>query len=215
MPSDSPPAGQHHHFDLAYYVTQFLLCAGALEYSMHSLATGDVVNLTYVSGSSPNLFICQFSDGFKQLEALMKEVATHVASLETHVPAESLSVGSPLLAKFSGDNEWYRGEVLSPKSPDGKITVSFVDYGNAEPVSVADTLPIPQRLTTLHKQATTCSLGSISGVTREEWSEEAFTKFEELVLASECLSATILECREGQVVVALKTDSGLDVIDIL
>lgn len=192
---------------------------------MRKLATGDMVNLAYVSGSSLNVFTCQFFDDFPQLEALMEEISTHVASLGTLVPAnlvpanlvpaKPLSVGAPLLAMFSQDEVWYRAEVLAPEDSEGKVRVSFVDYGNTQSVSVAsNTLPIPQRFTALHRQAATYCLGSTSGVTREKWSEEAFTKFDELAQASECLTATVLELREGKVVViALKSDAGVDLAE--
>lgn len=192
-----------------------LSTADPLEYCVWKLAAGDVVSLAYVSGSSPNLFTCQFYDDIPKLEALMEEIAAYAASFDTPVPVKSLNAGAPLLAKFSEDGVWYRAEVLTPEDSDGRVQVLFVDYGNTEPVSRADTLPIPQRFTKLHKQAATYCLGSASGGVREEWSDDAFTKFEELTVGSECLTATVLELREGQVVVTLKSGAGLDLAEYI
>ena len=180
---------------------------------MWKFAAGDVVNLTYLSGSSPNDFTCQFYDDIPQLKALMEEIAAYVASLDTLVPAKSRSVGVPLLAKFSEDKVWYRAEVLTPEDSEGKVQVLYVDYGNTEAVSSADTLPIPQHFAELRRQVATYCLGSTSGDVREEWPDEAFTKFEELALASDCLTATVLEHRGDQVVIALKNEAGLDLAE--
>lgn len=172
--------------------------------------TGSEVNLSYVSGLSPNTFTCQFFDDIPQLNALMEEIATYITSLEAPVPATPRNVGAPVLAKFSEDEVWYRAEVLTPVDSEEKVQVLFVDYGNAELVSVVDTLTIPRHFTALHKLAATYRLGSTSGTTHEEWPEEAFSKFEELAQASECLAATVMELKEDHVVVALKSAAGTD-----
>lgn len=166
---------------------------------------GSEVNLVYVSGS-PNAFTCQFFDDIPQLDELMKEIAAYIESQETIVPAKSLTVvGTPLLAKFSEDALWYRAEVCTPEDSDGMVQVLFVDYGNAELVSVANILPIPGQFTKLRRQAATYCLGSTSGTaTHEEWLHNASCKFEELALASECLAATVLASRKDCVVVSLK-----------
>lgn len=143
----------------------------------------------------------------------MEEIAAHVASSDTIVPAKPLTVGAPLLAKFPEDELWYRAEVLAPEDCEGKVQVLFVDYGNIEAVSVANTLPIPRHFTALHRQAATYSLGSTSGATPEKWSEEAFTKFDELARASKCLIGTVLKLAEGNVMITLKSEAGVDLAE--
>lgn len=139
----------------------------------------------------------------------MEEIAEYAAMPETIEPPTDVCPGDPIIAKFSEDGVWYRAQVLGCDSEEN-VEVLFVDYGNTECVPVADTLPIPQHFTTLRKQAATYRLSTESGFTREEWSGEAFEKFEQLAQNSECLAASVVSIEGDSVLVSLKCDTALD-----
>lgn len=163
-----------------------------------------------MSGSSPNAFICQFFDEIAQLDALMEEISQYVTSLETIEPPKDLRVGDPIITRFSADQLWYRAQILSCKDSSEGVEVVFVDYGNTEVVPVADTITIPVHFTALRKQANTYQLSTSSGITFEEWTDEAFAKFEELAQPCNCLVATVMDTKEEGVVVALQSVTCMD-----
>ena len=164
------------------------------------------MTLVYVSGSSPNSFICQIFDDSSLLETLMEGIAEYIASQDARSPKEAIMAGDILLAKCSEDNLWYRAEVLSCDASTDTARVLLVDYGSTDVIPCADTCAVPHQFTTLCRQANTFRLASSSG---EEWSGDTFAKFE--TLAKNCrLIATVLDQQEHCVLVSLKSENGLD-----
>ncbi len=53
-------------------------------------------------------------------------------------------------AQYTEDNKWYRAKVLRVKN--GKITVNYVDFGNAESLSPVRVRLIPEEYTRLTVQ---------------------------------------------------------------
>lgn len=95
--------------------------------------------------SVPFAFSVQIlDDKISQLETLMSDLAVHH---QNHGPAPASfqpKVGDWVSAKFSGDDQWYRGQVLRNK-PQQKIReIKFVDYGNIEDVSIANVKPLDE-----------------------------------------------------------------------
>ena len=168
---------------------------------------GDELNLVYLSGSSPNSFVCQLKDDGPELDVLMKGISDFLSSEVSPSPS-TFQVGAPLLAKFSEDQLWYRAEVLSHNDPDS-IEVLFVDYGNSETVSVSATRSMPSQFLTLRRQAVTFRLATNSGVAVDQWPDHAFDKLEELFDCSN-LVGTVVDPDGDGVAVALKSDTCQD-----
>lgn len=173
-------------------------------------SVGSTLNLIYTSGSSPNSFTCQYFDDVYELYSLMGEIKDHVISLEDAEPPGNLKRGDLVIAKYSVDNTWYRGEVYSDSPSGGCVDILFVDYGYIDSVSLDNIQSIPPELTKLRKQAVACCLGSAAGVMCDKWSEEAFVKFKGLAESCECLIATVVGHRTDHVVVSLKSDTCSD-----
>ena len=190
---------------LLHYVT------GISKYPELPLSPGSSVNLLYLSGSSPNSFVCQYFDDALKLEMLMGELGEHVDALESSDPPNVYRIGDPIIAKYSKDEAWYRGQVLSDDLTEGSIDILFVDYGNIEPVHVTDLRPILPAFTVLKKQAINCRLCTMSATTSDNWSDDAFVKFEELAVDCECMIGSVVAVEEGNVLVLLRCDSCLDV----
>ena len=60
------------------------------------------------------------------------------------------------VAKYSEDDSWYRGMIEATNGP--SCTVSFVDYGNSEDISVEDIYPANDSIADIPVQAFKCSL---------------------------------------------------------
>lgn len=72
-------------------------------------------------------------DDQKRLEAMMKQIAQ--LGLDAEQPF-SPSKDEAVLAKFSGDQQWYRAKVLSADAK-GSYKLVYADYGNTEAVESA------------------------------------------------------------------------------
>jgi staphylococcal nuclease domain-containing protein 1 len=70
--------------------------------------------------------------------------AFHVNKANAAPLAGPPKVGELVAAKFSADNEWYRGKVRSNDRDAKKAEVLFVDYGNSEKVSWSDLRALSQ-----------------------------------------------------------------------
>jgi staphylococcal nuclease domain-containing protein 1 len=80
-------------------------------------------------------------DKISQLETLMNDLAVHhqnSTSMASSTVTFQPKVGDWVSAKFSGDNQWYRGQVLRNKPAQKAREIKFVDYGNIEDVPVAN-----------------------------------------------------------------------------
>ena len=108
------------------------LAGGLLE-----VAIGEVEDVYFVSGNSPDKFWCQLVEEAEALEQLMTALDSHYKALEVSGGAQGPSMpGSVCCAKFSEDSRWYRARV--DKLYGGEAEVQFVDYGNSERVALSD-----------------------------------------------------------------------------
>lgn len=104
----------------------------------------------------PFYFWCQFTstEELNSISALAQEVGQSQGDLSSSM---SLDPGSPCLALFSDDNQWYRAQVMHRH--DNKLHVVFIDYGNEADVEVESVRPLPRALLQSPPRAFLCSLG--------------------------------------------------------
>ena len=100
-----------------------------LEYSLPSVSDKEIGTCTFVS--SPKCLKVQLQKYEDQVNALMEKLASDATTCS---PLTSAVVGSPCIAVYSEDEQWYRGEIVSLEG--NKATVKFVDYGNTEECSL-------------------------------------------------------------------------------
>lgn len=83
-------------------------------------------------------------DKISQLETLMSDLAIYHQN-STPAPASfSPRVGDWVSAKFSGDGQWYRGQILRNRPQQKVREIKFVDYGNIEDVAFANVKPLDE-----------------------------------------------------------------------
>ena len=81
-------------------------------------------------------------------------------------------VGDVVAAKFSVDNEWYRGKVRRVDREGKKVDITYLDYGNSETVPFSKLRPLSQPQFSTQKlrpQASDASLSFVQLPTNEEY----------------------------------------------
>ncbi|KAL4236389.1 Tudor domain [Mactra antiquata] len=160
----------------------------------------------YVSHvNSPGDFYVQLVSDEDELNVLMEKVAVYETS-GVSLSIDKVKVGQAVIAKYSEDDTWYRGEVVAIN--EGKAEIHYVDYGNTE-LSNGDILKAPtEDIIKAPAYALNCSLGNVKPC-NGEWSEESQIFFETLT------SEKVVHCEFiGANSVSLSID-GVDVLDAL
>ncbi|XP_019626480.1 PREDICTED: tudor domain-containing protein 1-like [Branchiostoma belcheri] len=88
-------------------------------------------------------------------------------------------VGELCCALWETDRMWYRAEVVQVVS-ESQLKVFFLDYGNTETVTTANTRPIPDSFTQCPALALHCKLAGVSPVNSDSWSQQATGVFKDL-----------------------------------
>jgi len=87
---------------------------------------------------SPSEFYVQLVDNCSVIEKLSRELRGSYGSTSrgnTALAASDCTPGKPCVAFYDADRSWYRGRIVSCTS--GRVSVFYVDYGNAEVVPIA------------------------------------------------------------------------------
>ncbi|XP_061700207.1 tudor domain-containing 6-like isoform X2 [Syngnathoides biaculeatus] len=126
----------------------------------------------------PSYFWCQFAHT-ENLNA----VFTHSQSIgkalqDTEIP-ESLNPGTPCLALFPTDSQWYRAQVV--RRNDSTVCVLFVDYGNESEVDMKDLRYLPCSLIEYPPQAFLCSLDGFDE-SKGSWDDQVYDNFYNLLV---------------------------------
>ncbi|KAF7657990.1 hypothetical protein LDENG_00019410 [Lucifuga dentata] len=154
-----------------------------------SASTTEEVYASCIVG--PQYFWCQYSNT-KDLNKL-SELAQEVGRSEPDVKlSETLDPGSPCLALFSSDNQWYRAQVTH--KTDNTLNVLFIDYGNEADVDIKDVRSIPPTLLEAAPQAFLCSLGGFDE-SKCSWDDNVYDDFYSL-LVDKPLSVTVLNMED-------------------
>lgn len=128
-----------------------------------SLAVQEKLEVSVVYVESPSLIYIQRTDCQVELESLSEEIAQYCTSFEEGQQNPLIFCeGDIVLAKWSEDEMWYRGEVIGvDSSNDNTSKVTFIDYGNSEVISSENLVPCPRNFLELPAQAIPCSLAQV------------------------------------------------------
>ncbi|KAM9777461.1 tudor domain-containing 6 [Neosynchiropus ocellatus] len=125
----------------------------------------------------PKFFWCQPENSdLTTIATLSQEAGSN--GQEVRNP-ETLVLGSPCLALFASDNQWYRAQVIS--RVENKVRVVFIDYGNESVVDLQDVRLLPKSLLDLPPQAFLCSLRGFDE-TKGAWMDPATDVFYNLLV---------------------------------
>ena len=129
---------------------------------------------------SPSSFWLQLASSDEALNTLAEKLEATYSSGAVTLTLVEPATGMQCCAKFSEDEQWYRGIVQSV-DPNG-VDVRFVDYGNSEVVDRKDIKVLSQELANLPAQSIKCELLNGRPPARSDWSENDIAAFSELVL---------------------------------
>ena len=148
-----------------------------------AMALGQRVKVTVSHVVSPSRFYSQLDSNVAQLEVASDAMFEHFSSLaEGDGAIENLTVGRLCACAFGEDESWYRAIVHSIDTDSDLCELFYVDYGNTETVSRSSVRELPGEFQSLPWQCVACCLAGVS-CGEGDWSEEANTAFEELVIS--------------------------------
>uniref|UniRef100_A0A8D2M7L0 Tudor domain-containing protein n=1 Tax=Zonotrichia albicollis TaxID=44394 RepID=A0A8D2M7L0_ZONAL len=155
---------------------------------------------------NPGEFYCQISNSHEllALNSLNKTLSEYCQN----TPPDVLQPenGDPCCAFYSEDGNWYRA-VVQKVTSDGRVRVSFVDYGNTEDVPWDNIRQISPSFLKLPFQAIKCWLSGIKPG-NSKWNPEATRRFHMYTSGLE-LQATVTSLSEDGAGVVL-TDNATD-----
>ncbi|XP_053290816.1 tudor domain-containing 6 [Pleuronectes platessa] len=139
----------------------------------------------------PHFFWCQYTntEDLNKLSILAQEAGQ--AQQDTGSP-ETLGPGSPCLAFFPSDGQWYRARVI--QSTDSSLHVVFIDYGNESDIDIKNVRPLPQILLDVAPQAFLCCLNGFDE-SKGSWDEQVYDDFYNL-LVDKPLRMTVLNMED-------------------
>ena len=127
----------------------------------------------------PHFFWCQHVNSavLDKMSKLIEE-AGH-SGVQDPSWVETLRLGSPCLALFTDDDQWYRAQVI--RKSGSTLSVLFVDYGNEAEVDASNVKAVPRFLFETAPQAFLCALEGFDE-SKGVWEESASDEFYELLL---------------------------------
>ena len=141
--------------------------------------------------AEPHFFWCQYANT-EELNTVSRLAKEAGRAPQDEMFLKTVGPGSPCLALFSSDEQWYRAQVIH--RVDDAFHVVFIDYGNECDVDIKDVRPVPQSLLDWAPQAFLCSL---NGFVKSEgsWCDEAYDDFYNL-LSDKQLELTVFDMED-------------------
>ncbi|KAK2826576.1 hypothetical protein Q5P01_020790 [Channa striata] len=171
-------------------LTHFSISTGNVNtyvYKKPSISQNETMEVFASVIVEPHFFWCQYAntEDLSKMSTLAQEAGQ--AQVDIMVP-EPLGPGSPCLALFSSDDQWYRA-LVTQRTGD-IIHVLFVDYGNESDVNLKDVRSLPQSLLDMVPQAFLCSLSGFNE-SKGSWDDQVYDDFYS-VLVDKPLQLTVL-----------------------
>nr|XP_054597738.1 tudor domain-containing 6 [Nothobranchius furzeri] len=142
--------------------------------------------------AEPDFFWCQFSNTTDDLHKVSQLAQEFGQEDQDVMFPQSLESGSPCLALFSQDDQWYRAQVMQKEGE--TLRVLFVDYGNEAEVDIKNVRALPKSLMEMSPQAFLCRLSGFEK-SKGSWDDTAYDEFYKL-LVDKPLKVTVLDMEE-------------------
>ncbi|XP_012939180.1 uncharacterized protein LOC101858039 [Aplysia californica] len=125
---------------------------------------------------NPGDFWVQRADSSSLLEKLSNEIQEYYSQPR---PAAISAPGAFVVARFSEDQQWYRGLVL--KESEDMVRVLFIDYGNSDLIPKSELRQVTPQLGTVFPLAFRCTLWGVRPLRNDNtWSVDAKDFLEKL-----------------------------------
>ncbi|XP_075879372.1 tudor domain-containing 6 [Nelusetta ayraudi] len=146
--------------------------------------------------AEPGYFWCQYATTEKLNEVIKLAQDAGQTPLDITF-SNTLGPGSPCLALFPSDNQWYRAQVT--QKLDNGFQVLFIDYGNESDIDQQNVRPVPKSVLEKAPQAFLCSLSGFDQ-SQGSWDDDIYDVFYNL-LVDKPLTLTVFDTVESQNVV--------------
>ncbi|XP_077477584.1 tudor domain-containing 6 [Stigmatopora argus] len=143
----------------------------------------------------PSYFWCQLAQTEKLNKVCRLTQSVGETLQDTDVP-KTMNPGSPCLALFSDDSQWYRAEVLW--RAESTVGIVFVDFGNESQVDIKDLRCLPKSLMEHPPQAFLCSLDGFNE-SKGSWDDQVYDDFY-TVLIDKPLMVTVHSVEQNLVI---------------
>ncbi|KAM6968641.1 tudor domain-containing 6 [Tautogolabrus adspersus] len=161
--------------------THLNVCRGNVKTSLYKTPNVSINKKEDVYAScivEPQYFWCQYANT-EELDKIQRLVQEAGQAQQDNMFPETLVPGSPCLALFSSDDQWYRAQVISKF--DNVFHVVFIDYGNEADVNLQNVRPLPQSLLDQAPQAFLCSLNGFDS-SKGSWDDDVHEDFYNLLV---------------------------------
>ncbi|XP_026161133.1 tudor domain-containing protein 6 [Mastacembelus armatus] len=147
-------------------------------YKTPNISKNETVEVYASCIAEPNYFWCQYAntEDLRKVSALAQESGW---SQQDMIFPETLGPGSPCLALFSSDNQWYRAQTI--RRDEDAIYVVFIDYGNESDVDIKNVRSLPQNLLDMAPQSFLCSLNGFDE-SKGSWDDQVYDDFYNLLV---------------------------------
>ena len=137
-----------------------------LETELSYVKAGQTLSVQVLHVESYTSFFCQLQTRIAARDEMMDKLDGYCKSrLRDEGRIDDIQPGTYCVAKFSGDDGWYRVRIMKQTTRMDYL-VHYIDYGNVETVNIKDLRPLPPQFTRLPAQAIECSLSGISVIGR-------------------------------------------------
>ncbi|XP_010898872.2 tudor domain-containing protein 6 isoform X3 [Esox lucius] len=157
-------------------------------YSEPEISEGQSLEVYASTINGPESFWCQSADSDKLDKITEVVVEAEKAVASTFIDTETLCTGSPCIAQFEDDEQWYRAKVL--RKDGDTLYILFVDYGNESAVNMKDVRPVPALLIDIPPQAFWCQLEGFD-LSQGSWDDTASDQLSQLIM-DKLLHLTVL-----------------------
>lgn len=135
----------------------------------------DTFEEVYVSSvTHPGLFFVHRAEQRERLDKLDDKIdaTMKVKRMDPELLSITLPNGYICVAKYSGDDKWYRGKILGVNEKTGEYDIFFVDHGDREWIGKSKVVPGWADIMSLPFQAIQCTFAHITPKGKAEWSLE-------------------------------------------
>jgi hypothetical protein len=173
---------------------------------------GDKIEVYVSVIESPSSFFCQPLYMAAELEEMMNLVADMLEGVDP-IAQDRATEGVLCGARFTQDDEWYRGVIEGVLPDTNEVNVRYIDYGNKEVLPVSRLVELPPDLLSYQSQVIHCScVPSEESLSSSEGGDELTKAFDEAVIVGGRYQAMIQkEIARGKYLVVLLDESGVEV----
>ncbi|XP_041123566.1 tudor domain-containing protein 1 isoform X2 [Polyodon spathula] len=134
----------------------------------------------------------EIMESLRKVTLALQKIYAKTNSSNDYLPAK----GEVCAAKYSQDQNWYRGLVQTVDSSLKKVNILYIDFGNEEDVTLDRLQPLSKDIDPLWPSAVQCRVAQLVPV-KGTWSEDCCNSTRQMLLGQAC-QISIVETLHGE-----------------